>query len=395
MLYQTRKFSIFSTQIFRYIAFLFASDMLLMIFAIACSVLLIDIVELIRSSTGNSHISNLLLLKLAFLRNYVTINKILPFIVLLTTFKVYTTLNHHLEIVGAYSLGMSNLHIIAPAIFVLLLFTLFHALVLLPMSSYSMSKFQKIESEKLGKISNSLYTEENGIWLRQEVVNSNNINENNKYCMKYAEQRQQAIVHAAKIDYKTRELLGVEIFMFDENNIFLSKIISPRIDATKKVWIVYDAHIINTKQNKLTNTNINKILLHFNISFTDLTQSLAPPETINIWKLLEFIRITQNLGFSMNAYYLYFWHTVFRPLFMFVMLIFGFTSIQSYRRDNKTGYILMKLLLYSLLMYFSNELLIIAILHKTKVPLIGVGLPYVLFLMYSLYTMLYHRSVLH
>lgn len=421
MVQNSGKFHFLSIRLTKYISALFARDLLMMFLAVFFVILVIDTIELIRISSGAQHINNAELLKLAFLKNYSTVSRVLPFVVLLATFKTYCTLYNNFEMVGAYSIGVSKFQLLIPALLVLSVFITIHLSFFLPVSSYFMTMYQKFDAEMLHTDMGSIHAEKNGLWLRQREQSmcsdiasygsqgiGGNVNNGGTYIVRHNSSTTHAaslhnktniehyevpygtamIIHASKIDHKNSSLVDVEIIVLDENGAFSGRIRMPALYASGKTWTATGAEIIDVGYNT---KDIHDLKLCLSVSFNDLSMRIALPESVNIWGLPKFIRFAQDLGFNVSTYHIYFWHTLLRPIFMLVMLIFSFTAIHIGMRKS-TGYMLATLLMCGLLMYFGNELLIMALLYKMQNYVICIGLPYMLLFTTTICFAMHHRG---
>lgn len=331
-------------------------------------------------------------------------NKLLPFVVLLATFKTYSILHNNYEIIGAYSICVSPAQLIVPPLIVLIAFTVLHVSVLLPVSSYFMVKYQKLESENLGVTHNLVHAEKNGLWLKQKIecnhnayspcgndktdIDSNHGNELAGIIPTPCDT--QMIIHASRINHSASTLINTQIFVFNKHGAFVGKIYAPITDIAHKTWFIQEAQVQSLHNTKAV--VYHNISLSFSTSIDDLSNQLSQPETVNIWKLQNFIKIAQNLGLSTSQYHIYLWRIIFQPIFMLVMLIFGITFMQLTHIKRNIGYTLAKLLICSLSIYFSNELLIMLLLYKTKNPALSIGLSHILFFTTVIYASTHYRT---
>jgi lipopolysaccharide export system permease protein len=366
----------FSSKLTKYIASLFAKDLVIMLLALSATVLLFDIVDLIRLSSKYRQVSTTLLLQMALFKNYYTVHKILPFISLLATLKTYSTLHQNLEIAGAYSIGASDTHLIIPTAIILTTYIIIHSLILVPISNECTARYKKIETAIFANSQHSIHPEKTGVWIHQNNISTKWIKNGS------------AIIHTSKIDPKSRTLSNATVFIFGYQGNFITKVSAPKIDASHAPWTMNEAKITDIKNNT---TIEEKVELNVPISFQNLSQGLAAPETINIWKLHSFIQTAQQLGFSITGHLTYFWRIMLKPIFMFVMLLIGYTMIKNRPLNRKISYTLAKILLLCIVIYFINELLIIAMLHQTQNPMISVCTPCALFLISALYIFTHYK----
>lgn len=390
----------------------------IMIFLVAMAItLLLDSIEILRIS-GSYTINVLNIFKIAIFKNYSTMQKILPFIFLITSLKTYITLNKYFEIIASYNVGISDIQLITPAIIVLVIFTIIHIFVLMPLSSYCMLRYHLSETEKTkNNISiNYIQPSQNSIWLKQINYNNyNNENYNDKNNKESNKEGNFNIIHALQINQNKKELLDVEIFTLDENGRFIEKIITDKLInipnnikndknnvksnnknnshiTMSNTWITgNDVKILDS--NNTINTSAKSIVFHFNSSFDDIVNGMIPPEMVSILKLHNFINIVGKLGFSISKYEIYFWKIILSPLLYIVMIIIGYMFNKSLPRLNNINYVYFKAILFAFAIYFGNEILTIVILNKGLGIFMEVLIPYALSLVITTYVFIHVRSI--
>ena len=366
----------FSANIFKYIAGLFTRDLLAILIATALIAFIFDYIELIRLTSANKNISNFILLKLGIFKNYTTLHKVLPFVVSVATIKTFHSLNRKFELIGIQNTGLPNLQIILPPILILVVFSILHLSLLMPMSSYLLSRYQNIENDEIKEKQTLLYPTTHDMWLKQ--IGQGNL------------ENKLIIIRALQVDQGKKEMRDVDIFIMDNNGKFEERIHTKKLQAkTNQRWFMTKAQILNYKNQIYEKNNLE---IHFQFSFDQLSDSLTVPEMVNIWNLREFIEVAEELGFSTVKYQSYFWRMIFKPLMLLAMLIIGYTMIENCPASDKMGLTSIKIIFLSILIYFSNELLVVYLTQKLNNAFLGTAIPFCLAFATSIYCFLHYKE---
>ena len=131
------------------------------------TVQIVDLIELTRININKSNFAFENILKMSFLKLPFLINEILPFIVIISTAFYFKNLIDNNEFVSMRNVGLSILNIFYPAGFAVISIGIFSLLILNPISSISMSYYQKYETNK--NITNSIIKLKDGdIWIKNQ-----------------------------------------------------------------------------------------------------------------------------------------------------------------------------------------------------------------------------------
>ena len=130
-------------------------------------VTLVDYIELMRKAADLPNAPAMSVMLMSFYRVPQTMERLLPFSVLVGAMTCFLGLSRRMELVVARGAGMSVWQIIAPAMAVALLVGAFGTLVYNPAAAYLREASKRIEAKIFGQGQNVLDSYDSGYWVRQ------------------------------------------------------------------------------------------------------------------------------------------------------------------------------------------------------------------------------------
>lgn len=308
-----------------------------------------------------------MIVKMAILKNYLHVQKVLPFVVMFTTAFTFSTFAKSSEMQMLKAFGMSKFQILTPIIVTTLLFSLFIMFILNPIGASLIEKYERIEAVNLKGQTSIIALAKNGIWLRKTDHNSEHI----------------FIIHALRVSQTDKKLFELLVFVYDKDYSFLERIESATALINEDSLNLSDVEIIDQNYNKTTQDIMN---LPLSISFAQIQDSVTAPETISIFKLPGFISEIEAAGFSVIKHKLYLYKTLSMPLYFISMVILGLSFIHSNPRNKNYNKQLVKCAAGGLVVYFFVDILnafayagSISIFATVAIPIIACfGIGYIL-----------------
>jgi lipopolysaccharide export system permease protein len=298
---------------------------------------LLDTLELIRS-TYSKEVPFSIILEMVLLRVPTTMEKIMPFAILLGGILTFTRLTRTSELVVARAAGVSAWQFLAPAIIISFSLGVFIVTAFNPLAATMLSKFENVEAKYLKSATSTLSVSSSGLWLRQK-----NKSDGGK-----------TIIHSLRLSQEDMELFDVTIFMFGENNQFIQRVDSPMVKLEDGYWQINDAILTVAGKPAAKKTDYR---LKTDLSKHYIQESFAAPETLSFWELPGFIKTLQDAGFSPLRHRLH-WHTILvTPFFLCAMVFFAATFSLRPPRQGKTGALMSGGILVGFLIYFFSDLI--------------------------------------
>ncbi len=396
----------------KYIAKLFYRDLLTIFFIVAAIVLFFDIIELIRFASGNNYkVSVVFLLLMGLMKNYSTLYKLLPFVVLLATLKTYLSFSKRSELIAMSSLGISPYQLMRAPSIILAIFFVFNLLILNPLSSYLLNYYQSLEADKLTNHA-SLSTSSNsssGIWFKKfwDSKDTSTIkmsDELEKHILIGDHQRipkfdnanvgvskvddhnqHLIIIHALGFIEELEELVNVEMFIIDKKGRCIEKIYADKFRFIDEKLLAKKVKIFDMYNKEREKENFE---LDIGLPFKGLLGSLVTPERTKIWDLPKLILSANTLSSAISKYQLYFYKLIFSPISLFSMLLIGYAFSNVPMRKSNEFLFISYALATGFVLYFVNELLIIILLGSNISAIISVFIPSIMCFLISLYVMI-------
>lgn len=265
-------------------------------------ILLFDTLELIRVTSKYSFHFRIIL-KLAIMKNYSSLEKIIPIIVLISSALYFYIKNKSNEIMTAKSYGLSNINILAPIIFITFMFGILNMAVFNPVGKMLLKKYQNYEAQNFKKQSSLVSVSKNGIWLKNRLDGKD------------------IIINALRVSEIYKTMYDTNVFFLDKNSQFSERMIAKSIVFKEQELVLKDIISIDSE---FKIQKINEIILPIKLSMSQIFGNLTSIDGISFFQLLEFIKVTEDSGVSATSYKLYFFKVLFYPFFIIGMVLVSY-----------------------------------------------------------------------
>jgi len=321
----------------------FLMQFLIAFMTFATIIMLIDILELLRRS-ADKDVSFGTIIYMAMLKFPNMGQKVLPFIMLVGAVLSYTKLTRHQELSVIRSAGVSVWQFLMPTILTAFLMGLLVIIVINPISTSMLAKYERVESRELETKTSFLALSNSRIWLRQK-------NFSQSKGSKWGE----IIVHSRSFDgVDDIELREVIIFIFSKDGEFLQRIDAKSGKLLNGFWHL--KNVIITSSNSLSEKH-DEHFLETDLTSKDVKNSFASPKTISFWELPDFIDTLQKSGFSAIEHRLH-WHKILSsPIFFASMILIAAIFSLRPTRQGRTGLLITSSIMTGFFIYFLSDLI--------------------------------------
>jgi lipopolysaccharide export system permease protein len=248
----------------------------------------------------------------------------------------------------ARSAGVSVWQFLVPVLALALVLGAFTVTVFNPMAAAMVSRYEQMDAKYLGGKSSLLALSQTGIWLRQGDGDT------------------QSVVHARRIDQDTVTLHEVIIFTFQADDQFVGRIDAKEAVLEEGTWQLHGAVITGPDQRAVFH---DVYQLPTSLTFDQIEDSFAPPETLSFWALPGFIRVLEASGFSTVAHRLH-WHSLLAgPLLLCAMVLIAATFSLRFRRRGGTWILVGAAIMTGFMLYFMSDL-VLALGLSGKIPVV-------------------------
>lgn len=283
--------------------------------AVLASILLIDLVEQMRTVGTRSDLSLLEALRLTLLKTPMLIEQTLPFVVLAGAMMAIIGLNRSSELVAMRAAGISAWRFLAPAAFVGAAIGIFAVTLLNPLGAHLYQVFEASKQDAL--TSEGPEAGENGVWIRQ------------------GDEDGQVVIHADGVDANGARLLGATFMFFEvrqETLRFTRRIHAEQAELRPGFWQLTGLVEAIPGGRPVRQTHL---AIPTSLDSAELINRFVTPATLSFWALPGFIAEARSAGFAPTRYELKWQSLLAFPLLLAVMAALGSAfSLQLQRLGN-------------------------------------------------------------
>ncbi|MFO1016980.1 MAG: LPS export ABC transporter permease LptG [Hyphomonadaceae bacterium] len=305
----------FLSKIGRYIIGRVIAGIVVALIGVLASILLIDMVEQMRTVGTRADMTMLEALRLTLLKTPMLIEQTLPFVVLAGTMMAIIGLNRSSELVAMRAAGISAWRFLAPAGLVGIVIGVLAVTALNPLGAHLYRQFESQRDTAIA--SSSLTSGENGVWLRQGDPDG------------------QVVIHADGVDASGTVLNGATFMFFevrDEALRFTRRMRAETAELKPGFWQLTNL-VEATPGGRPTRQA--HLAIPTTLDATELINRFVTPATLSFWDLPGFIHEARAAGFAPTRYELKWQSLLAYPLLLAVMAGLGAAfSLQLQRLGN-------------------------------------------------------------
>lgn len=299
----------------RYITFRLLTGIAVALIGVVVSILLIDLVEQMRTVGTRADLSILEALRLTLLKTPMLIEQTLPFVVLAGTMMAVIGLNRSSELVSMRAAGVSAWRFLAPAAALGVILGVLTITLLNPLGAHL---YQSFEAEKASALSQySANTPHNGIWIRQ------------------GDPEGQVVIHADSVDATGVKLTNATFMFFEvqeESLRFTRRMLARTAELKPGFWQLTDIVEATPAGRPVRHAHL---AIPTTLDATELINRFVNPATLSFWRLPGFISEARAAGFAPTRYELKWQSLLAYPLLLATMAGLGAAfSLQLQRLGN-------------------------------------------------------------
>ncbi|MEZ6023200.1 MAG: LPS export ABC transporter permease LptG [Hyphomonadaceae bacterium] len=281
---------------------------------VLASILLIDLVEQMRTVGTRVELSIFEALRLTLLKTPMLVEQTLPFVVLAGAMMAIIGLNRSSELVAMRAAGVSAWRFLAPSAFAGIVIGIVAVVALNPLGARLYAAF---EAEKENELNRLTADNEAGIWIRQ------------------GDPQGQVVIHADGVDASGTVLHNATFIFFEvqqEALRFTRRIRASEAELKPGFWQLTDIVEATPGGRPLRSDHL---AIPTTLDATELINRFVTPATLSFWDLPRFISEARAAGFAPTRYELK-WHNLLAyPLLLATMAGLGAAfSLQLQRLGN-------------------------------------------------------------
>ena len=322
-----------------YITRQFTIGMCLVFLIFMATIFIFDAVEMMRRGSGpNRELATIgILLQMAMLRIPFMAQKALPFAALVAGLWTFARMTRPQELVVARAAGVSVWQFLLPTLILALALGIFMMTVFNPMSAAMVSRYEHMDAKYLRGKSSLLTLSTSGIWLRQGDGN------------------RQSVIHAQHLNQESLTLHDVIIFQYEHDDLFIRRIDASKAQLEVGYWNLEDAVLTSPDQPAKFE---DLYTMSTELTFENIEDSFAPPETLSFWALPGFIEVLEASGFSTVRHRLHLHSLLSGPLLLCAMVFIAATFSLRFSRRGGTWLLISAGVLSGFILYFVSDLVL-------------------------------------
>jgi lipopolysaccharide export system permease protein len=320
----------------RYIVWHFFCAVMLAAFSLLAIVALIDVVELIRRSSGKEAMTFAIILQMAFLKMPMLIEKLMPYAVLIGSMLALTKLTRTHELVVARAAGVSAWQFLAPAAGLVMVIGIFMTAAFNPFAAALLLRYEQMEGKYFTGKPSLLAVSPSGLWLRQIETSGEHI------------------IHALRISQNDMSFSTLIVFSFNAKDEFIE-----RLDAKRAVLGAGNLHFYNVIRSIPGEPpqEIGDYNLPTTLTLGHIQDSFASPETMSFWHLPPFISMLEQAGFSAIRHRLYWASLLAKPFLLAGSVLLAAVFSLRLPRRGKIGLLVVAGIVTGFLMHFFTDII--------------------------------------
>lgn len=288
-----------TTILARYFASRFVMASLAVFAGIFMLVILVDYIELMRRAASLPDVSALFVAQTSLFRVPLSLERLMPFCVLVGALASFLTLSRRLELVVARAAGISAWQFIAPAVVSALVLGVLATVLYNPMSA-GMQERAKVMENNIFRDRSAGLQDAAGFWINQTTAEG------------------QTIINAARSQDQGQRLTGLTIFRFDSGGHFKERIEASEAALQPGRWVFRGVRRYTLDSPVVEQDSF---ILATSLTLAQVRNSVSNPETVSFWQLPDYIKSSENSGQITAGYRLQYHKLIARPFLLAAMVL--------------------------------------------------------------------------
>jgi len=309
----------------RYILLQCISALLMVLGVFIITIMLIDVVEQLRTVGGDVSLSLQQAAFLAAMKLPGLIEQTLPFALLISAMITYNQLNKTSELSVIRAIGQSAWQFLSPVLFLAVMLGLFAMSILNPLGAHLSERFETERAELLRDGGRMVETVRQNIWLRQGSADT------------------QLVIHAERVDINGRIFKNVKLL--EESRIYDGARatdmfrFSRRIDADQAIIIDGFWQLTDLVENipGQPPVRMTSLAIETDLDPNKLLSRFTSPNTIGFWDLPDFILSTNRAGLDTSRFTMRWFGLTSLPILYAAMALIGALVCLKFSRSGGTS----------------------------------------------------------
>ncbi len=342
----------FTKDIFKYF--------LLALFSLMILIFFIDIIELFRRSSNKVGVDHLVeadifdILVMALLKISGNIQKILPFAVLIGSISCFNQWRKKNYYIVSKTSGISLWTILSPILISFFLIGLVSVIVLNPFTALLNKKYESLQTIFFGQKNLKTFSfDTKGFWIKQ------------------ISKKSYLLINAGKINEDLNTLFDVNIFVYDQDQVFKKRISARRAVFSKNKLNLFEVRL--TKNNSELQI-LNQLSFFIKSNQSNLNVTTIEPENIYLLDFPIYLKQMQQYGLNTSKHLLYFFKLICQPFLIISMILLSASlMLRSNERKIELGIVSLSLVVGFSLYFIGDFIFALGSSEKLPALLSGFG----------------------
>lgn len=295
----------------RYILVQCLTGLALVLSVFMVTILLVDVVEQLRTVGGDVELSPGSALQLSLMKLPGLAEQTLPFAILIAAMIAYSRLNARSELSVIRATGLSAWQFLTPLIVMCVALGLLSMMALNPLGARLSDRFEALRNELLIAGGVRIDASKNDVWLRQGSGNT------------------QIVIHAEEVDETGQVFEGVK--MLEEGRVFINGQPTDRFEFVRRIdaesariiegfWQIEE--LVENVPGQAPH-RMDSLAIPTDLDPDTLLDRFTSPNTIGFWTLPAFITQTRDAGLDSSRFSVRFFSLTAIPIFYTAMGLIG------------------------------------------------------------------------
>lgn len=311
---------------------------------ILAAILLVDVVEQLRTVGSDADISVFTAIGLSLMKMPMLTEHTMPFIILVGAIIAFSRLSRLTELPAMRAAGLSAWRFLTPMAVLAGVLGIFTITVLNPVGASLNERFQTNRAMLTGAPVDGISAERNGVWLRQ------------------GSETDQIVIHAESTGTDGIQLNNVDLLEFEriytrnqgtDDFSFRRRISADTATLKDGFW-----ELINVTEHVPDQAPVMRDALSIptNLDPAKLLDRFAAPSTVGFWRLPGFIAQTERAGLDASRYRMHYQALLASPILYIAMALIGALVCLRLARLGGTGELIAWGAFAAIMLYFVTEL---------------------------------------
>lgn len=309
----------------RYIFRQSLNGLMLTLGVIVLAIVLVDVVEQMRTVGSRADIDILTAFRLTMLKTPALLNDTLPFAMLVGSIMTFSQLSRRSEIPAIRAAGVSAWRFLGPAMVLAGVIGVLMVAVIDPLATRLQSEFEAQRDRIINYVPEGVDAVQ-GVWLSQGDLNAGSELSEDGAAIASVNPNSQAIIHAEGVVGRAEALEGVTFYYFSPGpGGVRDREFTHRIDAERARLVSGFWQLEGVVENRFGGDvqRYDQLALPTNLRAETLLSRFAGSDRIPFWELPQFIGQNSAAGMNVDAYKLKFHTLLATPVMMIAMTLIG------------------------------------------------------------------------